>query len=149
MRGHINRPRRGALVLGLTMALVLPGACGDDDNSNGASVAPSTNESVALSADEKAQLEERLAELATEQVQQSGSVSGGGYGYSTADGTVAGYPSDWQTAIERCQAVADALGELDGPPGSVPIEIHAPRNDGTGEYDVLAAGRGGGTCEER
>lgn len=134
--------RRYALAMAAGLILALA-ACGGD----GSSEAGATPD-VSLSEQERSQLDERLIELANAQTAQSGSVSGGGYGYSPADGFVTGYPSDWQTALERCQALADAVGELDGPAGDVPIKIVSPRNDGTGEFDVVASGTGGGTCEE-
>lgn len=82
------------------------------------------------------------------QAQEHQDVSGGGYGYSQADRFVTGYPSDYQTPLERCQTLADALGELDRPPGTVPVQIVTSRDDGSGMYDALVRGEAGGVCEE-
>jgi hypothetical protein len=130
---------RPVSVLALTLALLLaPTACGDDDGSSaGVEV---------LSAEEQEQVDERLRLLVRELAEENSSIVGGGFMYVRADRVVTGYPSDWQTPLERCQAVADALGELDGPAGVVPIRIIDPHDGDQGTFDVVAAGRAGETC---
>ena len=132
--------RAAALLALLALSLT---ACGDDD---GGDVLRA--DAPVLDDEDQARLQVHLSELSSAQVTQSQSVVGGGYGYSPADRYVTGYPSDWQTPLERCQTLADWIGELDGPPSTVPVQIVESRDDGTGMYDWVARGEGGGTCEE-
>lgn len=133
--GHLATAA-AALVLALT-------GCGGDDSSDAHRA-----DAPVLSEEDEALLEARLTELSTRQVREQRSVSGGGYSYSPADRFVTAYPSDWQTPVERCQAIADHLAELEGPPGTVPIQVVEERDDGTGILDRLVRGEGGGTCSE-
>ena len=132
--------RVAALLALLTLPLV---ACGDDDGGDDLRA-----DAPVLDEEDQARLREHLSELSSAQVRESQSVVGGGYCYSPADRYVTGYPSDWQSPLERCQTLADWIGEMDGPPSTVPVQIVETREDGTGMYDWVARGEGGGICEE-
>ena len=128
--------RTAAAIVALIMLI---SACGDDDG--GA-------EPTILDTDDQALVQAELDRYGTELLNEHQDVGVGGMSYSTHDGYVTGFINgDVFTPVEKCQHYADMLGELDGPPSTVPVQIVRYIDDGA-DYEVLAKGAGGDRCEE-
>lgn len=133
-----QRARVGA-VTGVVIAVLA--ACGGSSGNDPADSGP-----VLLEPADVLVLEERLGEVAQQVMRDTGSVGGGGFGYTNVDRVVDGFVLEDQDPVERCQQAADGVADLDGPAATVPIRIIRYIPDGGGEYEVLATGAGGGTC---
>lgn len=135
-RATMPMVRSAAAIVALIMLLA---ACGDDDGGGGPTV---------LDDDDQALVQEELDRYGTELVNEHQDVGVGGMSYSSHDGHVTGFINgDVFTPVEKCQHYADLLGELEGPPSTVPVQIIRYVDDGA-DLEVLAEGVGGGRCEE-
>ena len=134
-RATMPMVRTAAAIVALIMLI---SACGDDDG--GA-------EPTILDTDDQALVQAELDRYGTELLNEHQDVGVGGMSYSTHDGYVTGFINgDVFTPVEKCQHYADMLGELDGPPSTVPVQIVRYIDDGA-DYEVLAKGAGGDRCE--
>ncbi|MFP4513835.1 MAG: hypothetical protein ACLFRV_12880 [Acidimicrobiales bacterium] len=126
-------------VAAVAALMLLLAACGDDDGAGRPTI---------LDDDDQALVQQELDRYGTELLNEHQEVGVGGMSYSSHDGHVTGFLNgDIFTAVEKCDQYADMLGELEGPPGTVPVQIIRYIDDGA-DFEVLAKGAAGDRCQE-